>query len=117
MALHFNNFDIVINATPLGTTGPLQTETPATASQLAGARFVYDLVYNPTPTRFLREAASVGCETLGGLEMLVAQAEEQFKLWTGASAPERVMRDAADRALGFKKLRVQTLVCCCRKTG
>lgn len=96
----FKRFNIVINATPLGTAGPLETETPATANQLAGANFVYDLVYNPTPTRFLREAATVGCETLGGLEMLVAQAEEQFRLWAGAAAPERVMREAADRALG-----------------
>jgi shikimate 5-dehydrogenase len=65
---------------------------------MAGASFVYDLVYNPTQTRFLREAESAGCETLGGLEMLVAQAGEQFRLWTGVSAPERVMRDAASRA-------------------
>jgi len=95
----FQRFDIVINATPLGTGGPLDTETPATASQLAGAKFVCDLVYNPTTSRFLREAATVGCETLGGLEMLVAQAEEQFRLWTGVAAPDSVMRDAADRAL------------------
>ena len=95
----FKSSNIVINTTPLGTAGPLEIETPATASQLDGANFVYDLVYNPTQTRFLREAATVGCETLGGLEMLVAQAEEQFRLWAGAAAPERVMREAADRAL------------------
>ncbi|MBC8028484.1 MAG: shikimate dehydrogenase [Pyrinomonadaceae bacterium] len=95
----FKSFNIVVNATPLGTAGPLESVTPATASQLAGASFAYDLVYNPTRTRFLREAEGVGCETLGGLEMLVAQAEEQFRLWTGVSAPECVMRDAANRAL------------------
>ena len=97
----FKDFAVVINATPLGTAGPLETETPAIASQLAGARFVYDLVYNPASTRFMREAQSVGCETLGGLEMLVAQAQEQFRLWTGMPAPARVMREAADRALGL----------------
>ena len=69
------------------------------AAQLAGASFVYDLVYNPTPTRFLREAESVGCETISGLEMLVAQAAGQFKLWTGSNAPEGVMREAANRAV------------------
>jgi 3-dehydroquinate dehydratase/shikimate dehydrogenase len=95
----FKSFNIVINATPLGTAGPLETETAATAIQMSGASFVYDLVYNPTQTRFLREAESAGCETLGGLEMLVAQAEEQFRLWTGVSAPECVMRDAASRAV------------------
>lgn len=95
----FKGFSVVINATPMGTAGQLESETPATASQLAGASFAYDLVYNPNPTRFLREAESVGCETLGGLDMLVAQAAEQFRLWTGVSAPESVMREAANRAL------------------
>jgi 3-dehydroquinate dehydratase/shikimate dehydrogenase len=97
----FKDFAVVINATPLGTAGQWETETPAIASQLAGARFVYDLVYNPASTRFMREAQSVGCETLGGLGMLVAQAQEQFRLWTGVAAPARVMREAAVRALGL----------------
>ena len=98
----FKGFSVVINATPLGTTGSLESETPATAGQLAGASFVYDLVYNPNPTRFLREAQSVGCEILSGLDMLVAQAAEQFRLWTGISAPANVMRDAANRALSSR---------------
>jgi shikimate 5-dehydrogenase len=40
-------------------------------------------VYNPLETQLLRDAREAGCETLGGLEMLVAQAEKQFELWTG----------------------------------
>ncbi len=94
----FEGFDIVIIATPLGTSGEQETETPATAAQLRGARLAYDLVYNPAETRFLREAREAGCELIGGLEMLVKQAAEQFQLWTGAVAPEEVMRDAAMRA-------------------
>ncbi len=97
----FESFDVVINATPLGTLGQLESQTPATASQLRGARLAYDLVYNPAETEFLREAREVGCQTLGGLAMLVAQATEQFKLWTGATPPEGVMREAAE--LGVKK--------------
>jgi shikimate 5-dehydrogenase len=61
----------------------------------------YDLVYNPVETRFLREARDAGCELIGGLEMLVTQAAEQFRLWTGAVAPAEVMPDAAIRALGI----------------
>jgi len=95
----FADFKVVINATPLGTAGALEEETPAFGHQLAGASFVYDLVYNPTSTRFLHEASIIGCETVGGLEMLVAQAEEQFRLWTGVNAPEHVMREAAERSL------------------
>lgn len=96
---NFEGFDVVINATPLGTAGPLKDEAPAGGQQLRGARLAYDLVYNPTETRFLCEAREAGCETLGGLAMLVAQAAEQFRLWTGAVAPEDVMYEAAQRGL------------------
>ena len=95
----FTGFDVVINATPLGTAGAHADETPATAAQLRNVRLAYDLVYNPWETRFLREAGAAGCETLGGLEMLVAQAVEQFKLWTGQSPRVEVMRAAALNAL------------------
>jgi len=95
----FDGFDVVINTTPLGTAGKFEAETPATSHQLRGAHLAYDLVYNPTDTLFLREASEAGCETLGGLSMLIAQAAEQFKLWTGAAASEGVMYEAAEQAL------------------
>jgi shikimate 5-dehydrogenase len=95
----FHDFEVVVNATPLGTRGASEDDMPATASQLRGARLVYDLVYNPRRTRFLLEAEKAGCETLSGLEMLIAQAAEQFRLWTGTNAPLEVMRAAATSAL------------------
>ncbi len=95
----FENFDVVINTTPLGTRGALERETPALAAQLRGARIVYDLVYNPSVTRFMREGVEAGCLCLGGLPMLAGQAAAQFKLWTGKDAPIAAMREAARRAL------------------
>ncbi len=95
----FNNFDLVVNATPVGTRGPSEGETVAAAEQLRGVRVVYDLVYNPVETEFIRQARAAGCEVLGGLEMLIAQACEQFKLWTGRNAPEETMRAAAIKSL------------------
>jgi shikimate 5-dehydrogenase len=96
----FAGFDLVVNATPLGTRGRAAAETPATAAQLRGARVAYDLVYNPAETRFMREAAAAGCaHVLGGLPMLVAQAAAQFELWTGQPAPLEVMRAAAEKQL------------------
>jgi shikimate dehydrogenase len=100
----FDGFDVVINATPLGTAGQLQDKTAATNDQLRGARLAYDLVYNPIETRFSREARQAGCETLGGLSMLLAQAAEQFRLWTAVEAPEDVMSAAAARALADDRL-------------
>jgi len=82
----FAGYDLVINATP---------EFPVTKEQMTGARCVYDLVYNPVTTRLLGEAQEAGCDTLGGLEMLVAQAGKQFELWTGKKADASVMKKAA----------------------
>ena len=95
----FFEFDMVVNATPLGTLGESETETPVTAEQLRGMRLAYDLVYNPLETQFLREARQAGCETVGGLEMLIGQAVEQFRLCTGKEPDVGAMRDAANRAL------------------
>ena len=78
----FRDYDLVVNTTPLGS-GAYIDQSPVTAEQLNGVRCAYDLIYNPADTRFLREARSAGCDTIGGLEMLVAQAKLQFELWTG----------------------------------
>jgi len=96
---NFEGYDVVINATPLGTRGILEAETPATANQLRGVRLAYDLVYNPLETQFMREARAAGCEAVGGLEMLIAQAVEQFKLWRGTMPDVAAMRAAAKNAL------------------
>ena len=81
-------YDVVVNATPLGS-GAHIDQTPATHDQLTGVRCVYDLIYNPRETKLLREALAAGCETLGGLEMLIAQAKLQFELWTGKKPSAR----------------------------
>jgi shikimate 5-dehydrogenase len=47
----------------------------------------------------MREAQAAGCETLGGLPMLLAQAAQQFQLWTGGTANVDVMQTAALEAL------------------
>ena len=93
-AASFAGYDIVINATPLGS-GAYIDKTAATRAQLNGVRCVYDLIYNPRETSLLREAVAAGCETLGGLEMLIAQAKLQFELWTGRKP------DVSEREMGF----------------
>jgi 3-dehydroquinate dehydratase / shikimate dehydrogenase len=92
------SWDLLVNCTPVGMF-PHVNETPLPATHLTGGRYVYDLVYNPPATRLVREAAAAGCHALGGLEMLVAQAQEQFQWWTDAKAPKGVMREAATRKL------------------
>ena len=101
-ARSFAGYDLLVNATPLGTRGNAERETPASSEQLRGVRLAYDLVYNPSETRFLSEARTANCEIVRGLEMLVSQAVEQFKLWTGKHPNVDLMRAAAKRRLGIR---------------
>jgi len=83
--------DIVINCTPIGMHGHSQGQSPVPADALRRVKLVYDLIYAPEETALLAAARSAGCQTLGGLAMLVAQAAEQFRLWTGVEPPVDVM--------------------------
>ena len=91
------SWDLLVNATPAGTV-PAVDDTPWPGAVFDG-RLVYDLVYNPPATRLLRDAAAAGCQTLGGLDMLVAQAVRQFELWTGRRPDAALMHSAAARQL------------------
>jgi 3-dehydroquinate dehydratase/shikimate dehydrogenase len=91
------SWDVLVNCTPVGM-HPAVEESPMPSKALTGG-LIYDLVYNPSETRLLREGAAAGCRTIGGLDMLVAQAQEQFQLWTGHSVTAGVMRAAAEKQL------------------
>lgn len=86
-------WDLLVNTTPVGT-APDVEDTPIEAERLAGGTLVYDLVYNPGRTRLLRDAAAAGCDTLGGLEMLIAQAALQVATWFDVDPPIDAMRAA-----------------------
>ena len=90
------SWDLLVNTTPVGTF-PNVDETPFEGA--FDGRVVYDLVYNPVETRLLKEAALAGCETIGGLDMLVAQAEDQSEWWIGRRPRPGLMREAAVRSV------------------
>ncbi len=83
--------DIVINCTPIGMRDHSEGRSPIVMESLKNVNVVYDLIYTPEETALLRDAKLAGCRTLGGLAMLVGQAAEQFRLWTGSEAPVDVM--------------------------
>jgi 3-dehydroquinate dehydratase/shikimate dehydrogenase len=86
-ARSFAEFDVIVNTTPLGMKGKFEGETPLTAEQIQNANLIYDLVYIPFQTQFMSEADQVNVPKIGGMAMLVAQALEQQKIWTGLDAP------------------------------
>jgi len=87
--------DVVINCAPVGMSGHSEGRSLIKAESLEGVKLVYDLIYTPEETALLADAKRAGCRTLGGLAMLVGQAAEQFRLWTGLEAPMDVMWRAA----------------------
>jgi len=86
------SWDVLINAIPAGPAAA--TESPMGHAPLDG-RIVYDLVYEPEHTRLLVDARAAGCRTIGGLDMLIAQAERQFELWTGQRPAKGLFSSAA----------------------
>jgi len=89
--LQLSTFDLIVNTTPLGMTpnidqSPLSENTP-----LSKHTMIYDLVYNPRETKFVREARSQGLSAITGLGMLIEQAALGFELWTGLKPPKDIL--------------------------
>lgn len=77
----FSEYTIIINTTPLGTFPGIES-CPALDYTLFTKRHIaFDLVYNPTVTKFLRLAKENGATTENGYAMLVFQAEKAWKIW------------------------------------
>jgi 3-dehydroquinate dehydratase/shikimate dehydrogenase len=96
-------WDVLVNATTVGM-WPADDESPLAHEMLEGGNF-YDLVYNPAETLLLRAARARGLQTIGGGEMLLAQAARQFEWWMARPAPAAVMAAAAARVLTIRESR------------
>ena len=77
--------DLIINASSAGMTGKPKLDISLENGR-AGS-LVYDLIYTPRQTALMRQAKANGMRTLGGLEMLIAQARPSFKLFYGKMPP------------------------------
>jgi shikimate dehydrogenase len=85
---------LLVNATPVGLP-PGTDESPLPAgARIRQRHVVFDMVYGRGPTRLLREALAAGARTVDGIEMLLMQAAESFRLWTGRELPLDVARRA-----------------------
>ena len=93
--------EVLINTTPVGM-HPNTDATLIAKKNLSKEMVVMDIVYNPLKTRFLKEAAAKGCQTINGIDMFVFQGAQQFELWTGHRAPVDAMRRAVLKALKDK---------------
>lgn len=92
--------DILINTTPIGMY-PDINNSPISGAFLHEDLFVFDIVYNPIKTKLLKDAEQIGCEILGGLDMLVYQGALGFEWWTGYKPDVQLMRRALKAHLGI----------------
>jgi len=79
------DFDLIVNATPIGMYPGVNIAPPLNYSTLRASTILYDLVYNPTETLFLKHGAENGCETINGLRMLHLQAEKGWQIWLSSN--------------------------------
>jgi shikimate dehydrogenase len=77
----FDDYQIIINTTPLGTFPNMKECPPIDYSLFTPNHIAFDLVYNPEVTEFMKRAAENGAVTSNGYNMLVHQAEKAWKLW------------------------------------
>ena len=83
----FSDSALVVNATPVGMYPNTEDNIINSAKVFTKNQIVFDLVYNPVKSSFLKDAESQGAKIINGLMMLVEQAGKSFTLWTNTEFP------------------------------
>ena len=93
----FSDVNLLVNATPIGMSGPAVGYTPAEEEELRtlpNDALIYDVVYNPKKTNLIRLAQKLNYRYVNGTDMLVWQAYEAEKIWTGRTPDFKDMKIA-----------------------
>ena len=85
------NYDIIVNSTSIG----LKNEpSPISLNSIDKKTIVYDIVYKPINTDFIKKAKEKEAQIIFGYEMLLGQATRAFEIWHGIEAPYNAMKRA-----------------------
>jgi len=82
-----SNSRLIINATTMGMYPDIEDTITDIEDSFNEEQIVFDLIYNPTKSKFLKMAEMQGAKVVGGLKMLISQAAKSFELWTGVEMP------------------------------
>lgn len=85
-ATTFDNYQIIINCTPLGTFPAIDEFPPLPYDFFTPEHIAFDLIYNPEETQFLHRAKAKGAITKNGYEMLELQAEKSWRIWNKSAS-------------------------------
>ena len=100
-----NSADLIINSTPVGMINHISApqEMPFGDNfwtSLNSKTIIYDLIYNPQETSLLNFSRKKGCQTINGMQMLVAQGAKSLSYWTnGLKIPFEIMEEAIKKNL------------------
>jgi len=72
---------LIVNCTPLGTHPNIEECPPIPYNEIGKNHLLYDLIYNPSETKFLGYGKKADAKTLNGLKMLELQAEKSWEIW------------------------------------
>lgn len=84
---------LLVNATSVGMPPNTDASIITDKSIFHKDLFAADIIYNPEETKFLHLAKEAGCQTQNGLNMLLYQGAEAFKLWTGQEMPVNIIKE------------------------
>ena len=73
---------IIVNCTPLGMFPDVDSCAPIPYEHITARHLLFDCVYNPEETLFLRKGKAQGATTRNGIEMLIGQAKAAWKIWS-----------------------------------
>lgn len=93
--------EIILNASPIGME-PKVDDIPVSPEIFREGQVLFDVIYTPVLTKFLKEGKKRGLKCVSGVEMFVYQAIEQYRLFTGHEADERVIRKVLKGAVKKK---------------
>ena len=88
---NLENYDIIINATSIGLKNEI---SPISFEGIKEKTIVYDIVYAPMNTDFIKKAKEKNAEIIYGYEMLLGQATRAFEIWHEIEAPYNAMKKA-----------------------
>lgn len=77
-----SSHSLIINTTPAGMYPYVNNKPPIPYDALSSQHFLYDLIYRPTETVFLSEGRRRGAYVMNGMDMLILQAEEAWRIWS-----------------------------------
>lgn len=80
-AKDYKEHSLLINCTPLGTHPNINAYPPIDYEKISKKHLLYDLIYNPEVTAFMKMGKAKGAEVVNGYQMLVDQAEASWNLW------------------------------------